>query len=798
MEREKQEEGQLRSSHFARRVTIPAIILYTLCRGIYDFFFTGNHFDALFRSGLFVVFIVVFLFVLHNRHIARQFLPLIAPMAFFAMETIIAISLRGDELYFYLLLICLIITFTYLDGRKLLLYLVITNVILIPLMFFPELSILGPGFTKFQHWSALAIHDFAGILLYVYSRYFTGIMGAIEKSGLTFETIMQTTPSYMVIINESAVVEYISDSLAAWLGITQRQYAQNRPFLDLFPSGEMKMLFQEILEQPGYVEKNIEITVKDNQYWFMLRSSRLGSKKLARVFEWMDISPIIQAKNEAESAARAKSDFLANVSHEIRTPMNAIIGMTDIMLNNPLEPEQVSRAETIKGSALSLLKIINDILDFSKIDAQKMEIIPKPFYFSSFINDTVNMINIKIDTPKVVFTTIISPDIPPMVNTDELRLKQVLLNILNNATKFTREGSIVLRIWPEFLNTGNLKLNFSVTDTGMGIKKEDLSKLFRDFQQFDTHKNRNITGTGLGLAISRRLVEIMDGTITVESEYSKGTTFSFYIICTGPHTGKLADVPNPETFSLLCYEPNPYNALAFHEMLENFRIPHEICRTAIQLEKLLAVNTYTHVFFDAAGAEIVSRYIEPRNTQAVVIREFNDTQDGHTQTPLLRPILITTLAKAILGDKHIEPEARINEAKAGVLKTIGVSILAVDDNPVNLFVAKGLLDRYGVEVDIAAGGAESIEMIKQKKYDIVFMDHMMPDMDGIDTTREIRALGGPYGDLIIVALTANAVSGVKEMFLAAGMNDFLSKPIIIEELQGILLKYLPKEKILVS
>jgi signal transduction histidine kinase/CheY-like chemotaxis protein len=609
---------------------------------------------------------------------------------------------------------------------------------------------------------------------------------------------MKTTHDIIVIINDAAEVEYMSDSFALWLGIPHRQYVQNRPLMDLLPSGELKTLFQEIMEQPGYVEKNIEFTIGDSQYWFILRSSCQADNTPARIIELMDISPIVKAKNEAEEAARAKSDFLANVSHEIRTPMNAIIGMTDIMLHNPLESEQTSRAETIKGSAMSLLNIINDILDFSKIDAHKMEIIPKPFDFSSFIHDTISMINIKIDTTKLAFTVIASGDIPSSVNGDEIRLKQILLNILNNAVKFTRNGSIQLRVWPEWPGEGTLKLNFSVTDTGMGIKKEDMGKLFRDFQQFDTHKNRNITGTGLGLAISRRLVELMGGIITVESEYGRGTTFSFYVVCTGPHGGKLAAMPDPGRFSLLCYEPNPFNVLAFHEMAESFNIPHETCADTARLEELLAANVYTHVFFDHTGGEIASRYIDPRHTRSIVIREFDDPGRDPAGITLTRPILVTTLINVLGKEKDAKPDAAARESgtEDKVLNTKQASSLVVDDNPINLFIARELLSRHGIDVDIAYSGTEAIEMIRRKQYDIVFMDHMMPGMDGIDTTREIRAMGGACANIIIIALTANAVTGAKDMFIAAGMNDFLSKPIIIEELLAILLKYLPEEKIL--
>ncbi|MDR2741335.1 MAG: hypothetical protein LBB98_04185 [Treponema sp.] len=327
------------------------------------------------------------------------------------------------------------------------------------------------------------------------------------------------------------------------------------------------MKFQEFMERSGFIEENFELTVKGKKTWFMMRSSPLEEGKFSRLFEWTDITPIMEAKNETESAARAKDDFLTNMSHEIRTPMNAIIGMTDLMLTNPLEPEQLTRADTIKGAALSLLNIINDILDFSKIDARKMEIVFKPFKFAELISDTVNMIAVKTSAASLSLTTAISKNIPPIINCDEIRLKQCLVNILNNAVKFTNKGYIQLRAWADQLPTGSVRLHFSIRDTGIGIRQEDMRKLFGEFQQIDTRRNRNIEGTSLGLAITRRLVELMGGTISVESVYGSGTTFSFYVTSEGPHEGWLAEIPENEKLRVLCYEPHPFNARAFNDML---------------------------------------------------------------------------------------------------------------------------------------------------------------------------------------------------------------------------------------
>jgi CheY-like chemotaxis protein len=483
--------------------------------------------------------------------------------------------------------------------------------------------------------------------------------------------------------------------------------------------------------------------------------------------------------------------------------MNAIIGMADLMLTGSLDPEQTSRADTVKGAALSLLNIINDILDFSKIDARKMEIIPQPFHFASLIGDTVNMINLKTGAVGLALTTAVSKDIPPLINSDELRLKQCLVNILNNAVKFTSKGYVHLSSWPEFMEDGRLKLYFTISDTGRGIRKEDMGKLFNEFQQLDTHKDREIMGTGLGLAITSRLVELMGGTVTVESVYGEGSVFSFFVICEklpkqeDVHEGKLAEVEHPETMRALCFEPRPCNARAFRNMLESLGVSSEVCIEINRVRTLLSEEKFTHVFFDISAKEKLMGFLGRKDINFVLLKEVPEKYDIVIPNTLNRPVLITTLADILNGKKDYSNRRIKNaEGAAGFFMTKDVHVLVVDDNMVNLAVAKGLLNRYGVVVDAVSGGEEAIEKIKQIKYDLIFMDHMMPGMDGLDATRAIRAMGGRFAREKIIALTANAVSGAREQFLEAGMDDFLAKPVIIKDLQEILQKHLPPEKIL--
>jgi PAS domain S-box-containing protein len=780
-----------------RWMIIISVLFYAVIAVVYCFVFLPPGAE---RLGRFIVMSVNILCVAGigmQYGIAPTVKSWLLPILPATAQVVFVLALGADRIFIILMLIWGVVSFCFLYPRGLLIYLGLTNGMLVPLVFFSGINVLGPEFPPYQGVVEFFVYDLLGILLYTVSCLIRRRVLDSDTTTNTFAALLETSPTSIVIINKNAEVEYISLSLSHWLGISKQQYALGRPILDLFPPGELRMIFQDIMEQSGEVNKNFEITLNGREYWFMLRSILLEKTRHFRLIEWMDITPIMEAKNEAESLARAKSDFLANMSHEIRTPMNAIVGMTDLMLSNPLEPEQMARADTIKGAALSLLNIINDILDFSKIDARKMQIMPQPFSVVSFINETVNMINLKAVTAGLAFTTAISKDIPPFINSDEVRLKQCLVNLLTNAVKFTSKGHIQLRAWPEFPETGELRLHFAVTDTGRGIEEGHIKDLFTEFQRLDTHKNRSIEGTGLGLAITRRLVELMGGSVRVESVYGKGSTFSFYIVCEGPHPGTLAGVEHPEDLKALCYEPVSYNADAFRDMLESLGVAAEVCGTVGRARELLEAGGFTHVFLDISGREELAEYVGRPDLKFVLLKEVPEKYDSLIPNCLNRPVLITALADVLNGKKDYHKQ-RMEHYKGivGSFVVMNSRMLVVDDNPVNLAVTKGLLSQYGIAVDTAGGGEEAIDRIKKTNYDIIFMDHMMPGMDGLDTTRAIRALGGCFAAVIIVALSANALSEAREQFLRAGMNDFLAKPIILSELRNILQKYLPAEKII--
>lgn len=506
---------------------------------------------------------------------------------------------------------------------------------------------------------------------------------------------------------------------------------------------------------------------------------------------------VFHANLELGQTVKMRSDFLANMSHEIRTPMNAVIGMAEMALREELPAAARGYINQIKVAGNSLLTIINDILDFSKIEAGKMDIIPTAYESMSILNDVANIVMTRLKDKDVELILDIPPDLPYKLMGDAIRIKQIILNLANNAAKFTYQGKILMKMEYVYLDDEEIELHISVEDTGIGIKEKDLDKLFQSFSQVDSKRNRNIEGTGLGLAISKQLLTLMRGSISVASEYEKGSKFS----CVLPQ--KIVDatpsvtIKAPESVIVFIMISNPYLRENLKMDLEKLNVEYREIESEndsiVIPEGKKAFAFIEECMFSASVEEFIRDH--PQHTIVLIVGFYsNATYDIPNFLVIKKPLFLLTIAR-ILNQEDLQMKTEDIDEPTFDFIAPDAEILIVDDNAINLTVAEGLLEPLKMKVDTALSGKEAIGKISVHHYDLIFMDHMMPDVDGVETTHIIRRFHTEYNDVPIIALTANAVDGTKEMFCQEGMNDFVAKPIELRLLLSKIRQWLPVEKI---
>lgn len=664
------------------------------------------------------------------------------------------------------------------------------------------------GEMRWHYVDLRTIKSTAGVFGYILTSF--NITGEIKPKAI-LESLMESTSDAISIVNPDGIIEYASLPLVRVLGFHDWRTVVNKHWSFMFKNvGVEANKFTEMFLGDTEHARSGTISFSTAEapafYNYRVEPLLFEGKHLGLISIATNTTELIQARNKAESAVRAKAAFLANMSHELRTPMNAVLGMNELLSRTTLNPLQKNYSAHIRSSATMLLSIINDILDFSRIEDSKLELASEAYNISSMLHDVINLVAVKIAEKELSFTVDIDPSLPASLIGDELRLKQILINLLNNAVKFTDSGEVNLSVMPIRAKDGkSVWINFSVRDTGIGIPKEKQKELFERFSRIDTDSSQLIEGSGLGLAISKGLVTLMGGNLTLESGDGLGSVFTAginQIIDAGSET--VASFAGSTSSTVLVFDQDPLTLASIKKMTAYSAITAVFCSSQETFRKNLVESTkkWSHVVFEyKQGYEVALESIEAwpqvKWLALLTMTDFIGKGKHPSVDFLFKPLVIYSFARFLKGDRVDFSTSLPLVSSMGVqpvyFRAHDVTVLVVDDSMVNLKVAEGFLQTLDIRCDAAESGEDAIQKASENFYDLVLMDHMMPGMNGLDATKKIRDLPN-YRDVPIIALTANAGKSYLHLYREAGMNDTLYKPIEFNAFVACLKKWLPASK----
>ena len=635
--------------------------------------------------------------------------------------------------------------------------------------------------------------------------------------------VANKTDNLVMVLDTSGVAEWVNAALTKLAGYTFDEIVGTRP-IDVLcgkaTSAESRRALDDAVRLGHGASEEVQVYRKDGSpFWTSLTLTPITNER-GHVERWIIVGADItrrrqahdvlqEAKQTAEAASRAKSEFLANMSHEIRTPMNAIIGMTDLALGTELSTDQQAYLTTVKQSADALLELLNDILDLSKIEAGKLEIESIPFNLNELLTSTLSTLALRADVKGLELAWRLPPEVPSHLIGDPNRLRQIVINLVSNAIKFTEQGQVVVEVESQWQNDDEASLHFSVADTGIGILPDRLNRIFDAFEQADSSTTRRYGGTGLGLTICNQLIRLVGGKFWVQSQIGKGSTFHFSLRLKmsaeslAPY--ERADRRELVDKSVLVVDDNPTNRQILEERLISWRMRPSLAEDAGRAMKLLEAGAHSGRAFDLAlidahmpdvdGFELgrqIQEHLELGACRVMMLTSRDQQRDAircrqlGIESYLVKPVSPSTLFDAMLTAFGRQSSARRVSPEKQEVAATSLKILVADDHQANRELAASILRKRGHQVSFAANGHEAFSTIEREAFDVVLMDVQMPEMDGFQATAAVRQREKETQTHVpIIALTAHAMKGDRDKCLVAGMDAYLPKPLDARELQTL-------------